>query len=181
MIFTPTPLKGSYLIDPSPRGDNRGWFMRTFCAKEFEQIGHTKPWVQMNHSFTAEAGTIRGMHYQLPPHSEIKLVRCIAGAVFDVVIDVRKESPTFLRWFGAELSAENKKMMYIPEGFAHGFQTLTGNCELIYCHSEFYLPEAEGGLRYDDPELDIQWMAEAKNISERDQQHPLITKKFTGI
>ena len=181
MIFKPTPLQGNYTIELQPKGDDRGWFARTFCAKEFEQIGHTKPWVQMNHSFTADKGTVRGLHFQHPPHSEIKLVRCIAGAVFDVVVDIRKNSPTFLQWFGTEISAQNKTMMYIPEGFAHGFQTLTDHCELIYCHTEFYIPGAEDGLKYNDPALRINWPLEPVNLSERDEQHPFITQNFTGI
>lgn len=181
MIFKPTPLDGSFTVELEPRGDSRGWFARTYCEKEFDQIGHSQKWVQMNHSYTAQKGTIRGMHYQVPPYGEIKLVRCIAGAVFDVVVDIRKDSPTFLQWFGTELSADNKAMMYIPEGFAHGFQTLTENCELIYCHSNFYTPGVEGGLRYNDPALNIKWVSEGKNISDRDQQHPFITKDFIGI
>ena len=126
MIFIPTPLKGSYEIVLEPKGDNRGWFARFYCKKEFEQINHTKEWVQMNHSFTSTKGSIRGMHFQNPPYAEVKLVRCIAGAVYDVIIDLRKDSPTFLQHYGTQLSAENKKMLYIPEGFAHGFQTLDG-------------------------------------------------------
>mgnify|MGYP003614769473 FL=1 len=181
MIFKPSPLQGNYIIELEPHGDNRGWFTRTFCEKEFEQIGHTKNWVQMNHSFNAEKGTLRGLHFQLPPHKEIKLVRCIAGAVFDVVVDIRKGSPTFLHWFGAELSANNKTMMYIPEGFAHGFQTVAENCELLYCHSEFYAPNSENGLMYNDPAIGIMWPLETVNVSARDKQHSIITKNFTGI
>src|SRR6478752_4125211 len=135
MKFTETSLKGSYTIDLNLFKDERGWFARTYCKNEFETIGHAKEWVQLNHSFTKQKGAIRGMHYQLPPFSEIKMVRCIAGAVYDVIIDLRKDSETFLKWFGVELSAENKKMIYIPEGFAHGFQALTNDCELIYHHS----------------------------------------------
>jgi dTDP-4-dehydrorhamnose 3,5-epimerase len=181
MIFTPAPLNGCYVIEIEPSGDKRGWFARTYCKKEFEQIGHEKEWVQLNHSFTSQKGTIRGMHYQLPPHSEIKMVRCIAGAVYDVVIDVRKHSTTFLQWFGTEISAENKKMMYIPEGFAHGFQTLTDNCELVYHHSEFYTSGAEGGIRYNDPATGIVWPLPLTEISARDNNHPLLDSTFKGI
>src|SRR5437868_2993387 len=124
MKFLETPLKGSFVIDLEPVSDDRGWFARTFCKKEFAQIGHAKEWVQLNHSVTYQKGSIRGMHFQFPPHTEIKMVRCIAGAVFDVIIDLRAGSGTYLKWFGQELSAVNKKMLYIPEGFAHGFQTL---------------------------------------------------------
>lgn len=181
MIFQPIKLDGAYLVELTPFGDSRGWFARTFCKHEFEKIGHTKEWLQLNQSFTNQQGAIRGMHYQLPPFSEIKLVRCIAGAVFDVLIDLRKDSATFLQWFGTELSAENKKMMYIPEGFAHGFQTLSDNCGLIYHHTAFYTPGAEGGIRYNDPAVNIQWPLEVIEISERDQQHPLIDSTFKAI
>jgi dTDP-4-dehydrorhamnose 3,5-epimerase len=181
MKFSSTGLEGSYIIDIFPVEDERGWFVRTFCKKEFAEINHTKEWVQMNHSFTNNAGTIRGMHFQKPPFSEIKLIRCIAGKVFDVIIDLRKDSATFLRWFGAELSAENKKMIYIPEGFAHGFQTLTNDCQLIYNHSEYYKPGVEGGIKYNDKMLAIDWPLEAKNISERDSNHPALDKDFEGL
>lgn len=181
MIFEPTSLKGVYIVNPQPMVDKRGWFARTFCKEEFGQIGHTKEWVQMNHSFTNEKGSIRGMHYQIPPHSEIKMVRCIAGAVWDVVLDIRKESDTFLKWTGIELSAENKKMIYIPEGFAHGFQAQTNNCELIYLHSAFYTPEFERGIRHDDPLINIRWPLPVTEVSERDLSHSLLTNDFKGI
>lgn len=181
MIFTQSELEGVFFISLQPVGDSRGWFSRTYCKNEFVSIGHTKEWVQMNHSFTAKKGTIRGMHYQLPPFSEIKMVRCIAGAVLDVVIDLRKDSPTFLQHTQLELSAENKKMIYIPEGFAHGFQCLKDNCELIYHHSEFYTPGAEGGIRFDDPLTAIKWPLPPTEISDRDRSHPLLDKKFKGI
>lgn len=167
MIFTPTKLSGSFTIDLKPFNDNRGWFSRTYCKQTFEQIGHHAEWVQMNHSVTFKKGTIRGMHYQLPPFSEIKMVRCIVGSIYDVIVDIRANSPTYLQWFGAELSAENKKMMYIPEGFAHGFQTLTDNCELIYHHSNFYTPNSEGGLRFNDKKININWPLAVTEISER--------------
>lgn len=181
MIFTETSLKGSYIIDLEPLADERGWFARTYCKNEFNAIGHTKEWVQLNHSFTRQKGTIRGMHYQLPPFSEIKLVRCIAGAVYDVIIDVRKGSPTFLNYFGAELSATNKKMIYIPEGFAHGFQALTDDCELIYHHSQFYAPGVETGIKYDEPTINIEWPLPVQIISARDNSHPLIDVNFKGL
>ena len=135
----------------------------------------------MNHSFTTHKGTIRGMHYQAAPYREIKMIRCIAGAVFDVIIDIRRDSPTFLRWFGVELSARNKKMLYIPEGFAHGFQSLADNTELLYHHSEFYTPGSEGGIRYDDEKAAIKWPLPLSVISERDANHPYIDKNFKGI
>jgi len=181
MKFIPTPLNGLYVIEIEPISDSRGWFARTFCKNEFEAIGHSKEWVQMNHTYTVKKGTIRGMHFQLPPHEEIKMVRCIAGVVYDVVIDIRKESATFLQWFGMEISATNKKIIYIPGGFAHGFQTLTDNCELVYNHSAFYAPGVEAGIRYDDPEINIQWPLPVSDISQRDSAHPLLNKSFKGI
>ncbi|WP_343689598.1 dTDP-4-dehydrorhamnose 3,5-epimerase [Chitinophaga sp.] len=174
MIFNETPLAGSYEITLQPFSDDRGWFARTYCKREFESIGHVEEWVQMNHSFTKQKGSIRGMHFQHSPHEEIKMIRCISGAIYDVIVDIRKDSPTYLQWFGIELSAENGKMLYIPKGFAHGFQTLEDNCALIYHHSAFYMPEVEGGLRYDDPKLNIKWPLAVKDISARDRQHPLI-------
>src|SRR5437868_15434469 len=134
MRFEETSLKGSYVINVLANKDERGWFVRTFCKKEFMKIGHIGEWVQINHSFTVQEGTVRGMHFQHPPYTETKLVRCIAGNIFDVIIDLRKNSDTFLKWFGVELSDENKKMMYVPPGFAHGFQTLSDNCQLLYHH-----------------------------------------------
>ena len=181
MIFKPTPLHGSYIIELSPFSDARGWFARTYCSKEFQQIGHNKQWVQLNHSATFKTGTIRGMHYQMQPFSEIKMVRCIAGKVFDVIVDLRRHSSTFMQWFGAELSAANKKMLYIPEGFAHGFQTLEDNSELIYHHSEFYNTAAEAGIKYDEPLINIQWPLPLTEISDRDKNHPYITEHFKGI
>ncbi len=181
MIFNETILKGSYVIDINPWGDNRGWFARTYCKNEFAQIGHDKEWVQLNHSFSTQKGTIRGMHFQSPPHSEIKMVRCIAGAVYDVIVDLRKDSDTFLKCFGVELSAANKKMIYIPAGFAHGFQTLAENTELIYHHAAFYTPSAEAGLLYNDKTLNIQWPLAVSEISERDTRHLLIDQTFKGL
>jgi dTDP-4-dehydrorhamnose 3,5-epimerase len=181
MTFTETPLRGSYVVDLKLFSDDRGWFARTFCKNEFEQIGHTKEWVQLNHSVTYKKGSVRGMHFQYPPHSEIKMVRCIAGAIFDVIIDLRSDSPSFLQWFGQELSATNKTMLYIPEGFAHGFQTLTDNSELIYHHTSFYTPGAEGGIKYDDKKIDIHWKLPVAEVSERDKNHPYLNESFTGI
>jgi dTDP-4-dehydrorhamnose 3,5-epimerase len=181
MIFTETPLKGCFTIGLNPFGDERGWFARTYCKKEFEQIGHTAEWVQLNHSFTAQKGTLRGLHYQLPPFSEIKLVRCIAGAILDVVVDLRAGSPGFLQWTAVELSAANRQMLYIPAGFAHGFQALTDSVELLYHHSAYYTPGYEGGLRYNDPRLAIDWPLPVSLISDRDGQHPLLDEHFKGI
>lgn len=181
MIFTPTNLQGCFVVTISPISDNRGWFGRYFCSDEFANIGHTKEWLQLNHSFTEKKGTIRGMHFQKPPHQEVKLVRCIHGIIFDVVIDLRKESSTFLHWFSIELSAENRKMIYIPEGFAHGFQTLSDKCELLYHHSAQYQPGSEGGIKYDDPLVNIKWPMPLSNISDRDISYELLDNSFKGI
>jgi dTDP-4-dehydrorhamnose 3,5-epimerase len=181
MTFTPTKLAGSYVVDLSPFSDSRGWFARTYCKNEFAQIGHDKEWVQLNHSVTYAKGSIRGMHYQVAPYKEIKMVRCIVGAIYDVIIDLRKDSATFLQWTGVELSAQNKKMLYIPEGFAHGFQTLTDDCELIYHHTAFYTPGAEGGILYNDPLISISWPLAVADISDRDKNHPLLDKNFKGV
>ena len=181
MRFDPTPLKGSWLVSLDPVSDDRGWFARYFCKKEFQQIGHDKEWVQMNQSVNYKKGTLRGMHYQVKPYREIKMIRCISGAVYDVIVDIRKDSETFLQWFGVELSAENKKMLYIPEGFAHGFQTLADDTELLYHHTEYYQPGAEGGIRYSDLAIGIQWPLMATVISSRDEAHPLLTNEFKGV
>ena len=181
MIFTPTPLKGSYIVQLTPIKDKRGWFSRTYCKDEFEQIGHTAEWVQMNHSYTADKGTIRGMHYQPPPFSEIKLIRCIRGKVFDVIIDIRKDSPTFLQWYGVELSEASMNMIYVPEGFAHGFQTLSDNCELIYHHSAVYVSGVEKGINYSDPRINITWPVGPTQISDRDRDHQMLLDNFNGI
>lgn len=181
MNFFPTPLAGAYTVEPTFFIDHRGWFARTYCKNEFAEIGHTKEFVQMNQSYTKEKGTLRGMHFQHPPFREIKLVRCITGAVYDVIVDLRAGSSTFLQWFGTELSAVNHKMLYIPEGFAHGFQTLEKDSALLYHHTEFYTPDAEGGLRYDDPALSLTWPLPVAVISERDARHPFVDKNFKGI
>jgi dTDP-4-dehydrorhamnose 3,5-epimerase len=181
MIFHSTPMQGSYTIDLQPFQDDRGWFARFYCRNEFAAIGHFKEWVQLNHSVTYKKGSIRGMHFQLAPYREIKMVRCIAGAVFDVIIDLRQSSETFLKWYGTELSATNRRMLYIPEGFAHGFQCLSDNCELLYHHSEYYTPGAEGGIRYDDPAIGIQWPLAATELSQRDLSHPNLDPNFKGV
>jgi dTDP-4-dehydrorhamnose 3,5-epimerase len=181
MIFSPTPLEGSFMVQLEPFSDNRGWFARTYDANEFRHIGHKGEWVQMNHSYTAKKGTLRGMHYQLPPYREIKLVRCIRGKVLDVIIDIREGSTTFLKWFALELSQEKLNMLYIPAGFAHGFQALTDDCELFYHHSEYYAPGSEAGIKYDDEKLGISWPLEVSIISDRDLSHHRLTETFKGI
>ena len=179
--FHPLPLKGAYIIEPVVREDNRGWFFRSYAAAAFKMAGLNTDWLQMNHSYTHTAGTIRGMHFQFPPFSEVKTVRCIAGAIYDVIVDLRQGSSTFLQWFGTELSAINKKTLYIPNGLAHGFQTLEANTELTYQHSAAYQPGHEGGIRYNDEIVGINWPQCLSIISERDAAHSLLTPDFTGI
>lgn len=181
MRFIQTEIPGLYEIELDIFSDDRGWFARTYCKKEFAAIGHEGEWTQLNHSFTVSKGAIRGLHYQVPPFSEAKMVRCIAGAIYDVAVDLRKGSPTFLKWHAVELSAENRKMLYIPPGMAHGFQTLMENCELIYHHTSYYTPGYEGGFKYDDPKLDIPWPLPLTDISERDLNHPFVNTTFEGI
>lgn len=181
MILHSTPLTGAFIIDLEPFQDDRGLFARTFCMREFEEIPHTKPFVQFNHSHTNDIGTLRGMHYQQPPHAEIKLIRCIKGKVYDVIIDIRKESPTYLQHIGVELSAENMRMIYVPEGFAHGFQTLEEHSELIYHHTAYYEPKSEGGIRFDDPIIGINWPLEPTVMSGKDQKYPYLTEDFAGV
>ncbi len=171
MNFRETILKDAYIIDLEPFKDKRGFFARTFCQKEFEAIGHEKDFVQINHSHTVQKGTIRGMHYQIAPHAEIKLIRCIRGGVYDVIVDMRPHSSTYLQHIGVALTAENQRMIYVPKGFAHGFQTLEDATELIYHHTAFYAPEFERGIRYDDPVIGIDWPMEVTVVSEKDQKH----------
>jgi len=181
MKFIETPLSGAYVIELEPFRDERGLFARTFCQEEFRKIGFDKQIVQINYSITRKKGAIRGMHYQRPPASEIKIIRCLQGKVFDVMVDLRAGSPTFMQWHSVELSKDNMRMVYIPEGFAHGFQALTDNAELIYHHSELYRPEYERGLRFDDPALAIAWPLPTGIISIKDQSYSLIDNNFKGI
>ncbi len=181
MNANPMPLNGSYVLEFNAFEDKRGLFTRTFCQKEMQQIGHDKNIVQANISMTRRKGSIRGMHFQLPPKSEVKIIRCIRGAVFDVIVDIRAKSPTFLQWFGETLTAENRKIMYIPEGFAHGFQTLDDNSELLYFHTEFFSPECEAGIRFDDPLLAIKWPLPVTDISKKDKFHQLLSIDYRGI
>jgi dTDP-4-dehydrorhamnose 3,5-epimerase len=171
MNFSETPLRGAYLIDLEKRGDDRGFFARAFCEREFEQQRLVTRFVQMNNSLSAQRGTLRGMHYQLAPRAETKLIRCIRGALFDVVLDLRKDSSTFGKSFGAELSAENRRMMYVPKGFAHGFVTITDDAEVLYLVDEFYAPEQERGVRWNDPAFGIEWPIPPVIVSEKDRAH----------
>ena len=173
MIFTPAPLAGAFVIEPERKADERGFFARTFSAGEFREHGLCAEFVQCSVSFNAKAGTLRGMHYQAAPHAETKLVRVTQGAIFDVIVDLRPQSKTFKRWFGAELSADNRRALYIPEGFAHGFQTLSDGAEVFYQISPAYVPDAARGVRWDDPAFGIDWPKAARRIlSERDRSYP---------
>ncbi|MGH7981227.1 MAG: dTDP-4-dehydrorhamnose 3,5-epimerase [Limisphaerales bacterium] len=172
MKFTETPLKGAYLIDLEKRGDDRGWFARFFCERECQQHGLDHKIVQANDSFSKYKGTLRGMHYQLAPKAEDKIVRCLSGALFDVIIDLRPGSPTFLKHFSVELTAQNRTMLYVPKGFAHGFITLECDTEAFYLVTEFYSPEREGGIRYNDPKFGIRWPLEPSVISDKDKNQP---------
>lgn len=181
MKFIETLLSGAYIVTPEPFEDDRGFFTRVFCKNEFKETGLKAEFVQINHSKNNLPGTLRGLHYQKPPFAESKLVRCIKGSVLDIIVDIRNGSPSFLKYFQIELSSENMKMLFIPEGFAHGFQTLQPNTELLYHHTAFYTPGYEGAIRYNDPALNIQWPVTTKVISEKDKNHLLITNQFKGI
>jgi dTDP-4-dehydrorhamnose 3,5-epimerase len=181
MEFIPTGFEGLFLIRHDLKLDMRGFFTRTYCKKDFSQINFQKEFVQFNHSFNKHQGTLRGMHYQAIPHTETKLIRCVQGRIHDVVVDVRSDSATFLQSYAVELSEENILSLFIPDGFAHGFQTLADNSALIYHHTEYYTPSADRGLRYDDPALNIQWPLPPASVSEKDTSYPFITEKFKGI
>jgi dTDP-4-dehydrorhamnose 3,5-epimerase len=169
MIFTETPLAGAYLIDLEKRGDDRGFFARAFCEKEFSAHGLVSNFVQVNNSLSAMKGTLRGMHYQLSPKAETKLVRCIRGGLHDVILDLRKGSPTFGKSFGADLTAENRRMMYVPKGFAHGFITIEPNTEAFYFVDEFYAPDQERGVRWNDAKFKIAWPLDPAVLSDKDK------------
>jgi dTDP-4-dehydrorhamnose 3,5-epimerase len=170
--FNQTNLAGAYTIELDRIGDDRGFFARFFCVDEFSKQGLVSNFVQINNSLTKNKGTLRGMHYQVAPSEETKSVRCTMGAIYDVIIDLRPNSPTFKAWLSVELSAENRKMIYIPVGFSHGFMTLADNTEVFYQMSEFYAPECARGVRWNDPAFDIVWPAEVTAISEKDRQYP---------
>lgn len=172
MIFAETKLKGAYIIEPERLEDERGFFARTFCQEEFAAHGLRTRFVQCSISFNKKKGTLRGMHYQVAPHEEAKLVRCTMGAIYDVIIDLRPGSPTFTQWVAVELTAQNRKMLYIPEGLAHGFQTLEDDTEVFYQMSEFYHPECARGVRWDDPVFGIKWpKIHHRIVSEIDQRY----------
>jgi dTDP-4-dehydrorhamnose 3,5-epimerase len=181
MKILENPFKNAFVLQAEPYVDHRGKFGRIYCQDELKQIGHYKQIVQINHSSTRKSGAIRGMHFQYSPRAEIKMVQCLRGSVFDVIVDLRRDSDTLLQWYGEILSDDNLKMIYVPEGFAHGFQTLEEDTELLYLHTEFYSPEHEGGVRYNDPMLSISWPLEVTEVSQKDQEYPLLSKDFQGI
>jgi dTDP-4-dehydrorhamnose 3,5-epimerase len=176
-----TPIEGVMIIESERHTDNRGSFSRFFCEDELNNIIGNRQIVQINHSDTQQAGSIRGMHFQFPPHAEMKLIRCLRGRVFDVAVDLRKNSKTFLQWYGQILTPEENNMFVIPEGCAHGFQNIEKNTELLYLHTSHYQPKSEGGFRFDDPVLNIKWPMMYSDISKKDKEYPDITKRFKGI
>ena len=170
-------LAGARVIEPTPLEDDRGRFMRAWCSQEFAAHGLDFLPVQANMGFSVREGTVRGMHFQVPPAPEAKLVRCTRGAIFDVALDLRHDSPSYGRWYGTELSAENGRMLYLPEGCAHGYQTLEPGTEMFYMTSGFYTPGATRGVRFDDPEFGIQWPLEVTAVSEQDRNWPLVQRR----
>jgi dTDP-4-dehydrorhamnose 3,5-epimerase len=180
-FISDTSFVGLKIVERKPVGDSRGLFARIFCADQLKDIGWQKPIAQINQAVTKKKGTVRGMHFQLPPNSEIKLVTCLRGEIWDVALDLRKNSPTFLKWHAEKLSAKNCRAFLIPEGFAHGYQTLTDDCELLYLHSAPYKSDSEEGFRPNDPTLEISWPLDFYEISRKDSMQPLISKKFMGI
>ena len=181
MRLITTPIKGLIVSETSRMSDHRGAFARLFCEQDLAEVLVGRHIVPINHSRTSLVGTIRGMHYQNAPQAEMKLVRCLKGKVWDVAVDLRKESQSFLQWHAVELSEENGKMMLIPEGCAHGFQVLEPESELLYLHTAAYSPTTEGGVRYDDPKLAIVWPMAVTDLSDRDKAHPLIKDEFCGV
>ena len=174
MIFRKTKIKGLYIIEPELKADERGYFARVFCKKELAKIGFDFEIVQINRSLNKKKGIIRGMHFQKTPKAEDKIIQCIKGAIYDVAVDLRQDSLTYGQWIGVELNEDNKKMLLMPKGFAHGFQSLKDNSEILYFLSEFYSPECESGVRYNDPLLNIKWPIENPLALERDKNWPLI-------
>jgi dTDP-4-dehydrorhamnose 3,5-epimerase len=172
MIFTETKLKGSYQIDLELQRDERGFFARAYCQNEFAKMGLNPNLVQCNISYNKARGTLRGMHYQNAPYPEAKVVRCTQGSIYDVIIDLRRDSHTFSQWFGVELTSENRKALYVPEGFAHGFITLKDDTEVLYQMSDFFHAECAAGVRWNDPAFMIAWPCTVSVISERDQNYP---------
>jgi len=181
MKIVQTDIPSLFVVETTPHADVRGAFARLYCERELSQLIGERQIVQVNHSRTTTVGAIRGMHFQFSPYAEMKLVRCVKGRVWDVVVDLRQNSTSFLQWHAEELSSNNARMVVIPEGFAHGFQVIEPDSELLYLHTAFYNPEAEGGLRYDDPLLGIRWPLTVTDISARDSSHRQIDSKFQGF
>lgn len=177
----PTPLAGLTIIERKPIEDTRGFFCRFYCDEEFREAGLRKPIVQINHSVTLKKGAVRGLHFQYPPYAEVKIVSCLRGEIFDVAVDIRRDSSTFLHWFGASLSAENKRTLFIPEGFAHGYQALTEGTEILYLVTSHYTPEKEDALNVQDPTIGIQWPLAITELSKRDKSIPYINKDYNGL
>lgn len=181
MNLVDLPLADLKLVESTPHRDPRGAFTRLFCAYELRVVLGERQVVQINQSRTSRAGAVRGMHFQGAPHAEMKMIRCLRGRVWDVAVDLRANSPTFLRWHAVELTQDDAQMLVIPEGFAHGFQVLEDDSELLYLHTAFYHPPSEGGLRHDDPRLAITWPLPAQDLSARDLSHPLLDADFNGV
>ncbi len=179
--FRATPIPGLMLVERLHQEDSRGFLSRLYCADEFRAIGINAPISQINHTLTRRKGTVRGMHYQLPPHAETKLVSCLRGEFFDVAVDLRRNSPTFLKWHGEILSATNQRSLLIPKGFAHGFQTLSDDCELLYLHTAAYEQTSEAAVNAFDPRLKIAWPIEISEMSDRDRNHPTLSPEFSGV
>ena len=181
MIIHDLPLAGAAEIECEPHRDPRGWFARWFCQKELQRLNGGRPIQQVSSSFTRKAGAVRGLHYQAPPAMEDKVVIPVAGRIFDVMLDLRKDSPTCGKWHSVLLDADRMNMVYIPRGFAHGFQTLVDDCQLLYLHTEFHAPHQEGGFRYDSPSLGIDWPTDLTDLSVRDRDLPLFRDDYEGI
>lgn len=179
--FLRTPIADLKIIQRKPMFDERGFLSRLYCEYDFKSIGVNKPVSQINHTLTKNFGAVRGLHYQLPPFAETKLISCIRGEVFDVAVDLRRDSPTFLKWHAEILSEKNMKIFLIPEGFAHGFQALTADCELIYLHTAPYNKSYERGLHLADKKINIAWPLKVSEISDRDRMHSMIQENFKGI
>ena len=181
MIVRPLPLSGLRLLTQEPVADDRGFFSRLYCRESLAAAGIDKPIAQVNQSLTRRPGSLRGLHFQHPPACETKIVTCLGGAVFDVSVDLRPDSPTFLKWHAEILSADNMRLVVIPEGFAHGFETLEPDCRLLYLHTAPYAPACEGRLRFDDPALAIPWPLPVTDISDQDRNAPRISPAFSGV
>lgn len=180
-VFRQTPLSGVWIVQRNVFKDDRGAFSRLFCAEEFREVGLGKPIVQINHSITSAKGTVKGLHFQHPPHAETKIIACLKGEVFDVAVDLRQGSKTFLSWYAQRISAENRKSIVIPEGCAHGFQAMTDHCELVYLHTALYAPETEAGFNVEDKRIGINWPLPVSGLSQRDQSQAFVPEGYHGV